>query len=47
MTYEGILNNFGQVALRDLLEINQLFLCPGVRIIGNQIYYVGDINEKS
>lgn len=46
LSYEEIVQKMGQSAVKELALLNQLFLIPGVRIIGTQIYYVGDLDEN-
>ena len=46
LSYEEIIQKIGQSAVKELALLNQLFLIPGVRIIGDQIYYVGDLDEN-
>ena len=43
--YKTIISNGGFGADKELEQINNYFLIPGVRIIDSTIYYVGDINE--
>ena len=42
-----ISNEAGYNAINDIFHLNQLFLIPGVRLINNQLYYVGDLNEEN
>ena len=46
LSFEQIIQKVGESAMKELVVLNQLFLIPGVRIIGNQIYYVGDLDES-
>lgn len=46
LSYQEIVQKLGQNAVKELALLNQLFLIPGVRIIGSQIYYVGDLDEN-
>ena len=44
--YPKIMASMGNTAVGDLTYLNQKFLIPGIRIIGSNIFYVGDLNEK-
>jgi len=47
MQLDDILKSAGGNAYNDVVHLNQLFLIPGVRLINNQLFYMGDLNEKS
>lgn len=45
--FDVIISTVGGNAFNDLVHLNQLFLIPGVRLINNKLYYVGDLNEEN